>query len=188
MAWYATIVSVKQRSLTTEALVIKSTKTGEADKIITLLTQEQGKIVCVAKGVRKISSSKRAFLEPGNVVKAFLITTNSMPLLTQAMLIDDTREIITNLTKIRQLTQILEIVDKLFVEEEVGTHIFDHVLAMRQEIVSHQPTTTKISHQLDILLTYLGYQPLAETSHRSVLDYVQEITEKPMRSWEYLKV
>lgn len=176
------------RSYTSEALVIKSAKTGEADKILTLLTQEHGKLVCVAKGVRKLTSSKRALLEPGNVIKAFCIVTKSMPLLTQAALVDDTREIAYNLTKIRQLTQMLEIIDKLFVEEEVGDHIFDHVLAIRQEIVSDQPTTTRISHQLDILLTYLGYQPLAETPHKSVLDYVQEITEKPMRSWEYLKV
>lgn len=179
---------MSSRSFTTEALVIKSAKTGEADKILTLLTQEHGKLVCVAKGVRKISSSKRAFLEPGNVVKAFCVTTKSMPLLTQATLIDDTREIIHNLAKIRQLTQILEIVDKLFVEEEVGSHIFEHVLDIRQEIVRDEPTTTRISHQLDTLLTYLGYQPLADTSHKSVLEYVQEITEKPMRSWEYLKV
>lgn len=182
------MVSVNQRSFTTTALVIKSAKVGESDKIITLLTQEQGKLACVAKGVRKITSSKRALLEPGNVVKAFFITTKSMPLLTQATMVDDTREIMAHLAKIRQLTQILEIVDKLFVEEEIEPHIFDHVLQMRAEIVSNQPTTTRISHQLDTLLTYLGYQPLAETSHKSVLEYVQEITDKPMRSWDYLKV
>jgi len=49
----------------TSGIAIKSTRLGEADKIITFLTTE-GKLSAVAKGVRRPSSKFGGRLEPGN--------------------------------------------------------------------------------------------------------------------------
>ena len=67
----------RSRSFNADGIVLKRNKVGETDRVISLLTQEYGKLVAVAKGVRKLSSSKRAFLEPGNLVKAYFIKTKS---------------------------------------------------------------------------------------------------------------
>jgi DNA repair protein RecO len=61
------------KSFSTQGIVLKRSNTGEADKIITILSQDYGKIVCVVKGVRKITSSKKATFEPGNIIKGFLL-------------------------------------------------------------------------------------------------------------------
>jgi recombinational DNA repair protein (RecF pathway) len=140
----------------------------------------------VAKGVRKISSSKRAFLEPGNHVRCLLINTNSMPLLTQATLIDDCSEIHSTLPKIRQLVQLLEIIDALFVEDQ-EEGLFDKVLKIRSEIVKPGPTNGKIKQYLDELIVELGYQHPQETTYSSLLEYVSALADRPIRSWEYLK-
>lgn len=47
-----------------EAVVLRTMKLGEADRILTLLTKEHGQIRAVAKGVRKTSSKFGARLEP----------------------------------------------------------------------------------------------------------------------------
>lgn len=142
-------------------------------------------MVAVAKGVRKLTSSKRAFLEPGNLVKIQLIETKSLPLLTQATLIEDTATMRGSLAQIRQLTQLLEIIDKLFVEEELETHIFSQILKIRQKIV----LGSKLDLKKDLvqLVEWLGYQNLAETEFESILDYVADLTGKKMRSFDWLK-
>jgi DNA repair protein RecO (recombination protein O) len=181
-------VQLKAKSFSTEALVLSHRKVGETDRITTLLTQSHGKLTVVAKGVRKMTSSKKAALEPGNIVTAFCIETKSMPILTQTRLHSDCMTIRHSLQKMRQLQQLLEIVDRLFVNEELEPELFDQVISTRNLIVSDQPTKSTVLNRLDDLLVNMGYLPLAETKHQSILDYVAEITERPMKSWAYLTV
>jgi len=53
----------KPRSYQTEAIIIKKTKLGEADRILTLYTPRMGKIQAVAKGVRRPRSKMSGHLE-----------------------------------------------------------------------------------------------------------------------------
>ena len=53
----------KPRTYQTPAIVIKKTKLGEADRILTFYTPEMGKIQGVAKAVRKPSSKLSGHLE-----------------------------------------------------------------------------------------------------------------------------
>ena len=47
-----------------DAVVLRAQKLGEADRIITLLTREHGKVRAVGKGVRRTGSRFGARLEP----------------------------------------------------------------------------------------------------------------------------
>ena len=53
----------KPRNYQTEAIIIKKTKLGEADRILTLYTPHLGKIQAVAKGVRRPKSKLSGHLE-----------------------------------------------------------------------------------------------------------------------------
>jgi len=53
----------RPRSYQTEAIIIKKTRLGEADRILTLYTPEMGKIQAVAKGVRRPRSKLSGHLE-----------------------------------------------------------------------------------------------------------------------------
>jgi DNA repair protein RecO len=178
----------RERSFSTEAIVLKRTNVGESDRVVTLLTKDKGRITCVAKGVRKLTSTKRAYLEPGNHIKCLLISTKSMPLLTQANLINGCSSIHFVMPKIRQLTQLLEIIDALFVEDQTDENLFEDVLAIRQLIVNEGPTSGHIKPLLEQLIINLGYQNPNETKYPTLLEYVSAIADKPMNSWEYLKV
>ena len=47
-----------------EGVVLRTVKLGEADRIVTLLTRDHGKIRAVAKGVRRTKSRFGGRLEP----------------------------------------------------------------------------------------------------------------------------
>lgn len=51
-----------------EAIVLRTHKLGEADRIITMLTRTRGRVRAVAKGVRRTRSRFGSRLEPGMVV------------------------------------------------------------------------------------------------------------------------
>ena len=66
-----------------EAIVLRTQKLGEADRIITLLTREHGRIRGVAKGVRRTKSKFGARLEPGSHVDIQLYTGRTFDTVTQ---------------------------------------------------------------------------------------------------------
>ena len=68
-----------------EAVVLRTQKLGEADRIITLLTRHHGRIRAVAKGVRRTTSRFGARLEPCSYVEVQLAVGRSLDVITQAV-------------------------------------------------------------------------------------------------------
>jgi len=69
-------------------VVLRVQKLGEADRIVTLLTQRHGKVRAVAKGVRRTRSRWGARLEPFNHVDVQCYTGRSLDVVTQAQTVD----------------------------------------------------------------------------------------------------
>jgi DNA repair protein RecO (recombination protein O) len=67
-----------------EAVVLRTHKLAEADRIITLLTREHGVVRAVARGVRRTSSRFGARLEPFGHVDLMLAEGRSLDIVTQA--------------------------------------------------------------------------------------------------------
>jgi DNA repair protein RecO (recombination protein O) len=54
----------RERSIRSEAIVLRQNDWGEADRLLWLYTREMGKVRAIAKGVRKPRSRKAGHLEP----------------------------------------------------------------------------------------------------------------------------
>jgi DNA repair protein RecO (recombination protein O) len=67
-----------------EAVVLRTHKLGEADRIVTLLSRQNGKIRAVAKGVRRTASKFGSRLEPFMVVDAQFYRGRSLDIVQQA--------------------------------------------------------------------------------------------------------
>jgi DNA repair protein RecO (recombination protein O) len=67
-----------------EAIVLRTHKLGEADRIITLLSRSHGRIRAVAKGVRRTTSRWGSRLEPFTHVDLQLAEGRSLDVITQA--------------------------------------------------------------------------------------------------------
>jgi len=177
---------MSSRTQNLEGIILKRTNLGETDRLVTLISQEKGRFVCVAKGVRRLNSSTKAALEPGNIARVQLINTKGLPLLVQAKLLEDASAARTDLVRIRQLAQILEIFDKLFVEEEIPQSTYELLLTIRSKLINNE--TQVIRHYLQKLLQTLGFKDENNNSKQTMLEYVQQIAERPMRSFDYLQI
>lgn len=177
-----------QRNFTAVGLVLKRVKVGETDVIITMLTQERGKLVCRAKGVRTLKSTKRSALQPGNLVRFHWLETKSLPLLTQALMEQDCSVMESTLIRMRQLSQLLELCERLFIESELEQQIFSQVLNLRQSIVHNRLGSTDVRTTFRSIITQLGYQDPEDSKYETIGDYISALSDKPMRSYNFLSV
>lgn len=176
----------KNRSQNYLGLVIKTKKNQECDLVVTLLTEELGKIRVVAKGACKLNSTKKASLEPGNLVQAQLIETKNWPILTQAKLIENTGEARSDLNRIKRLFLFLEIIDLVMTEEELSFFLWKKVLYLRALIVKN--LNIKIVRQeFKEVLTELGYID-DRKEMASICSLVNEVTDSQLCTYKYLQV
>jgi DNA repair protein RecO (recombination protein O) len=78
-----------------QAIVLRTQKLGEADRIITLFTREHGRIKAVAKGVRRTKSRWGARLEPASHVDLQLFSGRSLDTVTQAVSIENFGDVLS---------------------------------------------------------------------------------------------
>ncbi|MBN1266821.1 MAG: DNA repair protein RecO [Anaerolineales bacterium] len=74
----------RERVYRTEAIILRRQDFGEADRILTVLTPEYGKIRLLAKGARRPSSRKAGHLEPFTRVDLMVARGRNLDLVTQA--------------------------------------------------------------------------------------------------------
>ena len=79
-----------------QAIVLRTQKLGEADRIITLFTKEHGRLRAVAKGVRRTKSRFGARLEPTSYVDLQLYTGKNLDTVTQAESIENYGDLLSS--------------------------------------------------------------------------------------------
>lgn len=177
-----------KRTFTSRGLVLKRVKVGETDAIVTLLTQERGKLVCRAKGVRTLKSTKRSALQPGNLVRFHWLETKSLPLLTQALMEEDCSLMESTLTRMRQLSQLLELCEQLFIETELESKIYFQILRLRSSIVQNRLAKSEVQNTFRMIITQLGYQDPQDSKYDTISDYIGALSDRPIKSYNYLSV
>ncbi|GIS84088.1 MAG: hypothetical protein CM1200mP16_03880 [Nitrospina sp.] len=77
----------------TRAIVLKSINLSESDRLVTFLTENSGKIKCVAKGARKVKNQFWGSLEPMSQVNLIYFGKENQNLyrLNQADIIDSSQ-------------------------------------------------------------------------------------------------
>jgi len=111
-------------SLQDTAIILRTYKTGEADKILVLYTKDHGKLRAVAKSSRKITSKLGARLEPLSHVNVILWRGRNLATVTGVDVIDNFLDIRSNLDKILMASTMVEIIDKFTLDEHENTDFF----------------------------------------------------------------
>lgn len=129
------------RNYKLKAIVIKRINIGEADRIVTVFTNYYGKIQIKASGVRKIISRRSPHIELLNYSLLTLYHTKSLPILTEAQVIQDFSEIKEDLTRIGFAYHICELVDGLCPEGQENRKVFSLLYSTLVRLSSsEQPT------------------------------------------------
>ena len=107
-------------SFRAEAVVLRHADYGEADRMLTLYTRQHGKLRALAKGARKSASRKAGHLEPFTHVSLQLARGRDLPIVTQADTLDAYLPLRADLTRTAQASYVLELVDRLTYQDEIG--------------------------------------------------------------------
>src|SRR5919199_407156 len=112
-----------------EGVVLKTIKLGEADRIVTLYTRDNGKVRAVAKGVRKTKSRFGARLEPFTHVSLLIYRGRSLDTITGADILTSFDEVRCDYEKLMWAAAVAESVDKVSEEREQSFGVYSLLLA-----------------------------------------------------------
>lgn len=149
-----------QRIFKTEAIVLRKKNLLGKDTIVTLFTEELGKALTIAKGIRSITSRRLPHTETGNLITAFIYKKDSRLYLQETKLISHFSIIKKELMKLESRYLIFYILDRLLPENVQEKTIYTDTkkffikLTLRQSINDIKKLSTAY---LNILLKHLGY-------------------------------
>lgn len=147
------------RTLRAEAVVLRHSDWGEADRMLRLFTREMGKIGAIAKGARKVRSRKAGHLEPFTRVSLLLAKGRSMFIVTQAEMLDSYPALRADLTSIGYASYIVELVDRFTQEEDENNAIYRLLTATLRRMTAADDPLLVLRYYEIRLLDLLGYRP-----------------------------
>ncbi|MGZ4132892.1 MAG: DNA repair protein RecO [Actinomycetota bacterium] len=144
-----------------QGVVLRSVKLGEADKIVTVLTQGSGKVRAVAKGVRKTNSRFGARLEPFTHVNLMLYRgRGSLDTVTQAEILAPHLNIRGDLRLFAAGETMLEAVDKVAEEHEKNVRLVVLLLAGLRALDARPADPASVAESFVLkLLSLSGFHP-----------------------------
>jgi hypothetical protein len=107
----------RQRSQRVEAIVLRHSDWGEADRMLGLFTRELGKVRAVAKGARKARSRKAGHLEPFTRVSLLLARGRDAWIVTQAEAVEPHLALREDLVRVGYAAYVVELLDRFTYEE-----------------------------------------------------------------------
>lgn len=144
-----------------EAVILRHWDLGEADRLISLFTPQQGKLRALAKGVRKVTSRKAGHLEPFTRVLLQLAQGRDLPIITQAETLDAYLPLRANLDKLTQASYVLELIERFLPEDHLPQSALYSLLVQTLERLTASADPWAPLRYFELrLLDGLGFRPL----------------------------
>ncbi len=143
----------------TEAIVLRRSDYGEADRILTLYTPRFGKRRAIAKGSRKTTSRLAGHIELFTRAQLMLAEGRNLDIVTQAEIIAPYRNLREDLHRISYAYYVAELLDKL-TEDEEGQSPAYSLLAETLDGLDTAAFPLVVVRRFELrLLGLLGYRP-----------------------------
>jgi DNA repair protein RecO (recombination protein O) len=144
-----------------EGIVLRTIKLGEADRIVTIFTQGNGKVRAVAKGIRKTTSKFGARLEPTTRVALQCYKGRELDVVTQVETIEANRVLREEYGLLTHAVPMLEAVDQISQEREPNPAVYRMLTgALRTLAERRSPQVTPAFFWK--LLSIEGFHPMLD--------------------------
>ena len=147
--------------ITTEAIVLKSLRWGEADRIVTFFSFKLGKVRTIARGARKMKSRFGGALEPFTYVNITLFDkrNDSLASLNTVDIIESHASLRENLKCIMAAARMVSFVDGIAAERDPSSELF-HILryGLQALIEAKDYSLATLIFQIHVL-THSGFCP-----------------------------
>jgi len=122
------------------AVVLRTHKLGEADRVVVLMTRSTGKVRAVAKGVRRTGSKFGSRLEPGSYVSVQLHEgRGDLDIVTQTETVEPFRRTREDLSRLSRAASLLEAVEQLAQDREPQPRLHDMLVGGLRTIEERNP-------------------------------------------------
>jgi DNA repair protein RecO (recombination protein O) len=161
-------------------IIINRRSVGDADRFLTILTPEQGKLSVYARGIRSAHSHRRASLDLFTEIAFEIRENRGKTDLVSVELIDSHAPAKAALGDIARLFQLGELVDALVPEAAPETEVY----ALLQTALAHLPrfdTPEYVFRFKRKLLQLLGYWD-SELDAQSIDPYLESLIQRPLRA------
>ncbi len=142
-------------------VVVRTHKLGESDRVITLVTQDSGKVKAVAKGVRKTGSRFGSRLEPMSHVQLQLYRGRDLDIVNQVELIETATAIRASLELTTDGLAMCEVIDQLSHERAPAPHLYRMLVGALRQLELRRSALVLPALQLRLLATE-GVGPIVE--------------------------
>lgn len=150
----------RARSFRLEAIVLRHSDWGEADRLLSLYSRERGKVRAVAKGARRIRSRKAGHLEPFTRVVLQLAQGRDLPIVTQAETVEAYLPLRENLLLTGYAAYAVELLDRFTYEEEgENDALYRLLVETLGRLSGGADTWTALRYYEVHLLDALGFRP-----------------------------
>jgi DNA repair protein RecO (recombination protein O) len=149
----------RSRLYRTEAIVLRAADFGEADRLLTLLTRDRGKLRAIAKGVRRPTSRHSGNLELFVHVQLLLARGRDLEVVSQSALIQPFRRLREDLAATSYAYYLAEVTDALLGQADSAARPFALLRAAFEALESGSAPTLLAAHFVLRLVDVLGYRP-----------------------------
>lgn len=141
-----------------DAVILKSIKAREADRVITLYTRQMGKKRVMAHGVEKLTSKKRGSVQPFGFSRLLLRSGKDLDSVSQGEGIEIFPILRQSLSGLSKAGYLAELVDSFTVDEDPNTRIFDILLETFRVLGGEFDFVATRAFEIK-LVSFLGYSP-----------------------------
>ncbi len=145
----------------TEAIVLRKVDYGEADRIITLLTRDRGKLAAVVKGARRSNSRLGPHLDSFACVDVMLASGRNLEVVTQVRQVTTTQPLRKDMIRAAHAAVIAELCDRILEDrsELAGLYQLARVALDSASLASAEQARRHLGYFLMQVLVLLGYRP-----------------------------
>ncbi len=134
------------------AIVLRTHKLGEADRVIVLYTRAHGKVRGVAKGVRRTTSKFGSRLEPGSHIQVQLHEgRGELDIVTQAETVVPYHRTREDLSRLSRASSLLEAIEQVTQDREPTPRLFDMLAGGLGVIEERNPPMVSAAFYLKLL-------------------------------------
>lgn len=142
-----------------EGIILKGYNLGEADRILVIYTKEQGKISCVAKGVRRNKSKLRGFTQPLTYADLVLYSGKNLDIITQSVPREMFVGIREDLERWAYANYLVELLISMVPEKQAQKGVFYEFLTSLHLVSNLEEPSLGAIYFTIKLLQLSGYQP-----------------------------
>lgn len=167
-------MSFNSRSTKIEAIVLKKKDLLNKDILISLFTEDLGRLTVFAKGVKKITSRRSPHLQTGNLINILVSHKNNNYYLQESELLSGFSELKKDEKKVNSLYSFLFVLERLLPEQQKETKTYNLTKNFLIDLSKSLKASVTTHKYLTSIMMQLGYLD-KKVSYPELKSLIEEI-------------